>query len=115
MPRTRTPEEYGFLNRLIELANNHAEASLQEEPSIENKIMVLVTSFMRPFATFDNPIEYKKFKIYHSMNGYFKFDYTHDDYDGAPDSNDKRCGSANSFEEVIDQINELISDEDEKN
>lgn len=35
------------------------------------------------------------------------WDWYHDEYDGAPDSGDRRFGTTNSFEDAIDQINEL--------
>lgn len=36
--------------------------------------------------------------------------YYHDDYDGAPDGNDHRCGTCNTFVECIIEINEEHED-----
>jgi hypothetical protein len=35
------------------------------------------------------------------------YEFVHDSYDGAPDSNDKRCGRARSLQEAMEQIDEL--------
>lgn len=35
------------------------------------------------------------------------FDFWHDDYDGAPDSGDNRCGTAESVEDALEQIREI--------
>lgn len=37
----------------------------------------------------------------------FDWDYVHEDYDGAPDSNDNRCGNAESFEACCEKIAEF--------
>lgn len=37
--------------------------------------------------------------------------WSHDDYDGAPDSRDRRCGMASSPEECRAQIDEVLEDE----
>ena len=37
----------------------------------------------------------------------FDWDYVHEDYDGAPDGGDDRCGAVASFEAAILAINEL--------
>lgn len=42
----------------------------------------------------------------------FDFDFCHEDYDGAPDSGDRRCGSGMSVEDCKEQIDELIEDEE---
>lgn len=38
----------------------------------------------------------------------YDYDYQHEDYDGAPDGDDNRCGSAASVEECKAEIDELI-------
>ena len=41
--------------------------------------------------------------------------FHHDDFDGAPDSNDHRCGNAASLEDAIEQIREMEAEgEDEE-
>jgi hypothetical protein len=37
----------------------------------------------------------------------FDWGYVHEDYDGAPDSGDTRCGACPSVKACIDEINEL--------
>jgi hypothetical protein len=39
------------------------------------------------------------------------YDFAHEDYDGAPDSGDHRCGNAASVEEAREMIDEQIEDE----
>ena len=41
------------------------------------------------------------------------WDFAHDDFDGAPDSYDPRCGTAASLEEAKQRIDEIILEEDE--
>jgi hypothetical protein len=60
-------------------------------------------------------VEYRGYKIYwdpkpvpQSMIGYWSF--VSDDYDGAEDSNDGRCGDAESVEDAKRQIDEQIAD-----
>lgn len=101
-----------FLKQLIDLAADHLEAPGNEEGRIESKMLLLIYKFVKPFPTFDNPINYKKFRIYTSMTGFVKYEFSHEDYDGAPDAHDKRCGTANSIEEAIDQIIELNNEEE---
>jgi hypothetical protein len=51
-----------------------------------------------PGTTWDNPIWYGRWRIYISdmeMRG-FEWAFAHDDYDGAPDAGDSRCGHAGS-------------------
>lgn len=38
--------------------------------------------------------------------------FAHDDFDGAPDSGDMRCGTAASIEDCKQQIDELEGDND---
>jgi len=37
----------------------------------------------------------------------YDWDWVHDDYDGAPDSRDHRCGSARTISACKDEIDEL--------
>lgn len=38
------------------------------------------------------------------------YSYVHEDYDGAPDSGDRRCGSAVSVEDAVTEIDDLEDD-----
>lgn len=40
-------------------------------------------------------------------NGPFTYSYVHDDYDGAPDGNDNRCGCTKSIAEAQEEIDEI--------
>ena len=40
------------------------------------------------------------------------YDFSHEDYDGAPDSGDHRCGNGASVEDCKEQIDDLIEDEE---
>jgi hypothetical protein len=42
----------------------------------------------------------------------FDYDFSHEDYDGAPDSGDRRCGSGASVEDCKEQIDEIIECEE---
>jgi hypothetical protein len=61
-------------------------------------------------------VEYKEYKITYDRKPYptsaFDFDFAHEDYDGAPDSHDVRCGNAGSIEEAKEAIDEIIEDEE---
>ncbi len=46
---------------------------------------------------------------------FFDFDYAHEDYDGAPDSGDRRSGNAASICEAKNAIDELIDEERDGN
>ena len=66
-------------------------------------------------TTWSNPIWYRdKWRIYlHDNIGPHKWDFVHDDYDGAPDGNDNRYGHADSIEEahrLIDALEEEAED-----
>ena len=41
------------------------------------------------------------------------YDFSHEDYDGAPDSGDHRCGAARSLAEAKEQIDEQIEEEED--
>ena len=40
------------------------------------------------------------------------YDFSHEDYDGAPDSGDARCGAARTMEEAKELIDEQIEEEE---
>ena len=62
-----------------------------------------------PGSSWDNPIWYKKYRIclsdLYEVHG-FQYNYVHNDYDGAPDAGDSRCGVARTVQEAKDQIDE---------
>lgn len=58
-----------------------------------------------PGSSWDNPIWYKNYRI--CIGYYVAYEFVHDDYDGAPDANDNRCGHASSIEDAKAQIDEL--------
>lgn len=63
-----------------------------------------------PGSAYHNPVWYKeKWRIY--VNDIFPFNlgkycYVHDDYDGAEDANDNRCGFAPTIEACKAEIDE---------
>ena len=62
-----------------------------------------------PGVCWDNPIWYRdKWRIY--IGDYMPYEFVHDDYDGAPDANDNRCGHANSVEDAKAQIDDMEED-----
>lgn len=62
-----------------------------------------------PGSCYSNPIWHKGYRIYlsdlYEVHG-FQYDYVHDDYDGAEDAGDNRCGQANTVEEAKAEIDE---------
>jgi hypothetical protein len=63
-----------------------------------------------PGSSWSNPIWHGKWRIYLSYlsgtHGY-KYEFVHDDYDGADDANDGRCGVAMTVENAKIQIDEM--------
>lgn len=57
-----------------------------------------------PGSSWSNPIWHGKWRIYVSGHGMFNYEFVHDDYDGADDSNDGRCGYGKSVEECKHEI-----------
>jgi hypothetical protein len=53
-----------------------------------------------PGSSWSNPVWHKGFRIYVSdfMFPGMAYEYCHDDYDGADDANDNRCGHAASID-----------------
>lgn len=41
----------------------------------------------------------------------FNYAFVHDDFDGAPDSGDNRCGNGRTLQECLDQIDELEAEQ----
>lgn len=63
-----------------------------------------------PGSSYDNPIWYRKYRIYlttHSRLSGYEYEFCHDDYDGAEDANDKRFGLATSIDDAQEKIREL--------
>ena len=58
-----------------------------------------------PGACWSNPIWYKGYRIYVSDN-WPEFEFVHDNYDGAEDAHDNRCGWAKSVEAAKADIDE---------
>ena len=56
------------------------------------------------------PATYRGFEIYRNpqaMAPGAEWQFTHKDYDGAPDANDDRCGHGSSIDDCKDQIDEM--------
>ena len=65
-----------------------------------------------PGSSWRHPIRYRvKWRIFVSDGPYRGYDYVHDDYDGAPDSHDRRHGFAATAEECQADIDALEDDE----
>ena len=62
-----------------------------------------------PGTTYNNPIWYRGYRIYLSDGhlGQQQFTFCHDDFDGADDSNDNRCGDAESEQDAKNQIDDM--------
>jgi len=54
-------------------------------------------------------IQYKNYTITRAVNSwpYANYEFVHDDYDGAPDAYDFRCGTASSAEECKELIDDM--------
>ena len=64
-----------------------------------------------PGTTWDNPIWYRdKWRIYVANHCFVNYEYVHDDYDGAPDAGDNRCGHGQTVEECKAEIDQYIED-----
>lgn len=65
-----------------------------------------------PGTTYDNPVWYRKYRIYlcdqdaHTFGGY-EYAYVHDDYDGAEDAYDHRHGYTKTIDEAKTEIDDL--------
>ena len=59
--------------------------------------------------TYDNPLMYQGFRIYHNYGSSLQdYGFQADDYDGAPDANDYRFGFGDSVTDCLNQINTYI-------
>lgn len=57
-----------------------------------------------PGSSWSNPIWHGKWRIYVSSCGMFSYEFVHDDYDGADDAYDGRCGFGDSIERCKHEI-----------
>jgi hypothetical protein len=60
-----------------------------------------------PGTTYDNPIWHRGYRIYLHDSPEGQYAYCHDDYDGAPDSNDVRYGNAATVERCKREIDDI--------
>lgn len=60
-----------------------------------------------PRPSWRNPIWYKGYRIYVASSGFTNYEFSHDNYDGAPDAGDNRCGHAHTVEACKARIDEL--------
>lgn len=58
-------------------------------------------------TSWSNPIWYKNYRIYVAFSGPYDWAFCHNDYDGAIDSKDNRCGHGINIQDCQLQINEL--------
>jgi len=61
--------------------------------------------------TYSNPVWYRGYRIYLNRGFGPAYGYVHDDYDGAEDSRDNRCGAENSIAECKEAIDDLEDDQ----
>jgi hypothetical protein len=69
-----------------------------------------------PGSSPSNPIKYRGWNInlgVLDLGHQFAFEYAHDDYDGAEDAFDSRCGYAASVEDAKRAIDAYENDEEE--
>lgn len=68
-----------------------------------------------PGTTYDNPVWHRnKWRIYLSDSiapASMRYEYVHDDYDGAPDANDSRCGHEASIDACKQAIDDTYDDD----
>lgn len=66
-----------------------------------------------PGSCYSNPIKYKNYRIYlndfnaHPNAWQVAFVFVHEDYDGAPDAGDDRCGYGPSIIACMNEIDNL--------
>ena len=63
-----------------------------------------------PGSSYWNPIMYRNYRIYLSDHG--GYSYVHEDYDGAEDGHDHRCGMVRTLDEAKAEIDELEGERD---
>lgn len=63
-------------------------------------------------SSWENPIWFGKWRIYRNRDAMFnrKWSFVHDDFDGAEDAEDNRCGCAVSPAECARAIEELFEE-----
>jgi len=59
-------------------------------------------------------VEYKGYRICDGWSHVYRYSFVHEDYDGAPDANDHRCGGGTTIEDCKKQIDEIEYETDEK-
>lgn len=60
-----------------------------------------------PGLSWSNPVWHRGWRIYVTYDYGTPIAFSHDDFDGAPDANDNRCGYAASVEEAKAEIDEM--------
>jgi len=55
-------------------------------------------------------LKYKGYFIHHGYGYFAKFNFVHENYDGASDSKDHRHGHGDSIEDCIEQIEEQLTE-----
>lgn len=69
-----------------------------------------------PGSRWSTPIWYGRWRIYLSDDAEwgreFTYAYVHDDYDGAPDAHDGRCGHGATVEECRTEIDDLWGEDE---
>lgn len=69
----------------------------------------ILESIKASTLTYDNPLMYQGYRIYHNDGGPFKaYAYQADDYDDSPDARDNRFGFCDSIIDCIRKINQYI-------
>jgi len=63
-----------------------------------------------PGSSWDNPIWYRDYRIHIGDTCFANYVFAHDDYDGADDAADSRCGYAQSVDECKRLIDAKIED-----
>lgn len=65
-----------------------------------------------PGTSYDNPLWYRKYRIYIDSDSpeHFNYTFVHDSYDGAEDAHDNRYGHAVSVDDAKAQIDEKEDD-----
>jgi hypothetical protein len=90
-------EDQALSRKLADVINETIAAHKAEQTARHRDV--------KPFGPGDTV--YREFHI--GFDGY-GFSYSHDDYDGAPDANDNRCGVTGSLAEAKERIDEWWDD-----
>lgn len=82
----------------------------RKEKRAERKIGASEMNDRIPGSSYYNPVWYRGYRIFvsdlYETHGY-QYDFCHDDYDGAFDAGDNRCGQAHSIEEAEREIDQI--------